>query len=396
MTVTRGKTHTFLGMNFVFNENETVTVSMKTYLNESITESKMEINSKATSPAGKGLFELDPTSPLLAPAESDRFHSVVAKQLYVAIRARPNLLLAVSFLCTRVAKSTVQDQRKLKRLLQYIYGTIDITLTLGADDLHSIRTWVDASYAVHPDVRSHTGGVISMGMGAIMSKSSKQKINTKSSTEAELVGATDFLPNTIWPKMFLEAQGFTLNENVFEQDNVSAMRPEKNGRSSAGKQSRHIDIRYFSMKDRIVVDGINLRHCPTEAMLADFLTKPLQGALFRKFRDVLLGYKHTRTLSEGVTNMSSTEERLEGNEIEYEMVKRENVSEDQYSDEFDTDFKELASTDGEGNENASGSTASTVSDTWSLVAKKKKGKMPVTSNPVLKIKRRWFTNLIDL
>jgi hypothetical protein len=79
---------------------------------------------------------------------------------------------------------------------------------------------------------------------------------------------------------------------------------------------------------------------------------------------------------------------VEGNEIEYEMVKQENVSEDQYSDEFDTDFEELASTDGEGNKNTLGSTTSTVSDTWSLVAKKKKGKMPVTSNPHTKDKKK--------
>jgi hypothetical protein len=74
-------------------------------------------------------------------------------------------------------------------------------LTIGADDLSSIRTWVDASYAVHPDMKSHTGGVMSMGTGGLVCKSSKQKLNTKS-TEAELVGATDYLPNTIQWKFF--------------------------------------------------------------------------------------------------------------------------------------------------------------------------------------------------
>jgi hypothetical protein len=173
--------------------------------------------------------------------------------------------------------------------LEYIKCNLDLHLTLGADDLNSICTWVDASYAVHPDMNSHTGGVMSMGTGGILCKSTKQKLNTKSSTESELIGATDYLPSTIWSKMFMEAQGYEITSNIFEQDNFIAIRLEKNGRASAVKQSRHIVIRYFFMKDQINCDGIRVQHCPTEQMLANFFTKPLQGNLFRRFRDVLMG-----------------------------------------------------------------------------------------------------------
>jgi hypothetical protein len=114
----------------------------------------------------------------------------------------------------------------------------------------------------------------------------------------------------------LEAQGHTITSNIFEQDNASAICLEKNGRSSAGKQSRHINIRYF-LKDWVKMENINVRHCPTEEMLADFLTKPLQGNLFRKFRDVLLGYHHVSSLQQNVTDASSPEERVE-REIENE------------------------------------------------------------------------------
>lgn len=151
-----------------------------------------------------------------------------------------------------------------------------------------MRTWIDAAYAVHPDMRSHTGGVISFGRGGLACKSSKQKLNTKSSTEAEFVGASDYLPNTIWAKMFMEAQGHKITENVLEQDNQSAIRLEKNGRSSAGQKSRHINIRYFWLKDRTETEKIQIRHCPTLHMLADFFTKPLQGNLFRGFRAIIL------------------------------------------------------------------------------------------------------------
>jgi hypothetical protein len=92
----------------------------------------------------------------------------------------------------------------------------------------------------------------------------------KSSTEAELVGTTDYMTSTIWSKFFLEAQGHKITSKVFEQDNESAIWLEKNGRASAGKQSRHIDIHYFLMKDHVQAGNINIRYCPTAEMLADF------------------------------------------------------------------------------------------------------------------------------
>jgi hypothetical protein len=75
------------------------------------------------------------------------------------------------------------------------------------------------------------------------------------------------------------------------------MQMEQNGRSSAGQRSRHINIRYFFIKDRIENGEISLIHCPTEIMVADFFTKPLQGALFVKFRDIIMGITHFSTLT---------------------------------------------------------------------------------------------------
>jgi hypothetical protein len=145
-------------------------------------------------------------------------------------------------------------------------------------------------------MKSHTGGTMSFGRGAVLCKSSKQKLNTKSSTEAKLVGASDYLPNTIWVKMFLSAQGYAVQDNKFFQDNQSAMKLEKNGRASCGQKSRHI-IRYFFMKDRIETEGIDIDYCPTEEMLADFFTKAsLQGSLFIKFKRVIMGEAHVSTL----------------------------------------------------------------------------------------------------
>ena len=296
MTKTQGDDHEFLGMQLHFNRvDKTIKILMQTYLDEAIHQSQLDVRRAAATPATKTLFEIDPNAAPLSPPEFDRFHSVVCKLLYVALHGRPDILLAVVFLASRVSKATLQDQAKLKRLLEYLYGTYDLPLILGADDIHKLYTFVDASYAVHEDMKSHTGGVITFGRGGIACKSAKQKLVTTSSTEAELVGAREYLPSTLWVH-FLQAQGFPHVTSYFEQDNQSAIRLEWNGRASAGQRSRHINIRYFFITDRLDTDNITLRYCQTEHMLADFLSKPLQGGLFRKFRDVLLGLAHVSSL----------------------------------------------------------------------------------------------------
>ena len=246
MTVTRGDKHEFLGMQSHLDKSRrTAQISMSSYLREAITESQMDIRRSVATPATSSLFTVTDDSSELAPKDADLFRRIVCKLLYVGLRARSDILTALAFLTTRISQPTEYDHRKLRRLLEYLYGTLDMTLTLGADNLGTIYTWVDASYAVHGDMRSHTGGVISFGTGGILCKSSKQKLNTKSSTEAELVGASDYLPNTIWVMHFMEQQGYPILHSSFAQDNESAIKLERNGRVSAGQRSRHINIRHF-------------------------------------------------------------------------------------------------------------------------------------------------------
>ena len=73
------------------------------------------------------------------------------------------------------------------------------------------------------------------------------------------------------------------------QDNTSAINLEKNGVASAGRRSKHIDIRYFWLKDRVERGDVNIKYCPTKLMIADFFTKPLQGALLKRLKSVIMG-----------------------------------------------------------------------------------------------------------
>ena len=148
----------------------------------------------------------------------------------------------------------------------------------------------------------------------IHGKSSKQKLNTKSSTESELVGVSEYLPYNIWLINFLKYQGYIIKNNVVYQDNQSAIRMEINGRNSCTGNSRHIDIRYFFVKDRVDKKEVKIVYCPTEQMLADFYTKPLNGSLFKFFREVIMGWRPITDLYK-VANVS-TKERVEDTSTE--------------------------------------------------------------------------------
>ena len=111
--------------------------------------------------------------------------------------------------------ATTVDWKKLRRLLNFLQCTKDDERIMSRTTLKTLFTWVDASYGVHPDMRSHTGGTMSLGHGVLNTMSAKQKLNTKSSTESEVVGASDYLPKNIWATMFLQAQGHVLDNNVF-------------------------------------------------------------------------------------------------------------------------------------------------------------------------------------
>ena len=163
-------------------------------------------------------------------------------------------------------------------------------MILSADDLHVIKWYVDSSFAVHPDFRSHTGGTFTYGQGSPITMSRKQKLNTRSSTEAELVGADDMSTLILWTKLFMEAQGYEIKKNILYQDNKSTILLEENGKKSSSKRTRALNIRYFFLTDQIEKGNLSVEYCPTTEMIADYMTKPLQGKLFEKFRKMIMGH----------------------------------------------------------------------------------------------------------
>jgi len=156
--------------------------------------------------------------------------------------------MAVAFLCTRV-KSPDEDYKKLTHVIQYFRDTTKLMLTMEPDD--NPHWWVDSSYAVHPDMKSHTGLFMSIGKGGGYTGSRKQKLNTKSSTEAELVAIDDSMGQILWTRHFLADQGIAVPVTTIYQDNKSTILLSENGKAPSSKRTKHLDVHYYFITDCI-------------------------------------------------------------------------------------------------------------------------------------------------
>ena len=117
---------------------------------------------------------------------------------------------------------------------------------------------------------------MSLGTGSMTSSSQTKSPSTLNLTETEVVAVDDKMPHILWTKYFLDKQGYIFPHHI-QQDNISSQRLELNSTGSSGKITKHTRVRYFFIQDRIKKGDINVEHCRTDEMIADYFTKPLQG-----------------------------------------------------------------------------------------------------------------------
>ena len=316
LVVQRGRKLDFLGMEIFFREDGKVAIGTVQFLTDMTKEFEEEAGIKLTrvytTPAAPWLFKIKKNSKSSVPLcdkFTGYFRKYVMKTLWASKRSRPDFETTMGYLTTRMKEPTKDDWHKLVRLMSFTKATVEDVRIIGADDLHSMMTMIDSAHAVHEkDMRGHTGSVITMGTGVIDTKSSKQKMNTRSSTECEFVGKSEALPKTIYYNLFMEGQGYKTKWNILCKDNELEIKMLKNGRDSCTWNSKHIAVKYFWVTDRIKDGEIVVQYCPTQQMIADFMSKPVQGTLFKTFRAVLMGWVH---VSEVFKNYIHPEERVE-------------------------------------------------------------------------------------
>ena len=279
----------YVGMTFDFTIPGQVCITMLKCVDDIL--SGCGVDTTKVTPGASVLFDVR-DAPKATQQEAKWFHTHVAKILYLAKRVRPECLTAVAFLSTRVAAPDIDDLAKLRRLLGYIRLTRARGIVLRIGTTIAVKAYIDAAYGVHQDSgRSHTGCVVVLGdAGPTFAKSAKQKIVTKSSTEAELVGLSDTASQAIHLRNLIIAQGYDLGPAVIYQDNLSCMALIKRG-GPGSERSRHIHIRHFWLSEKATEGEVELQHLGTEDMFANILTKPVQGAQFERERLGLTNYE---------------------------------------------------------------------------------------------------------
>jgi hypothetical protein len=254
MAVIRGKIYNYIGMNLDYTVRGQVKITMFDYAYEILTafdKAEPKGGGTKTSAAPGSIFKVDDNCEKLKQEKAVEFHKLVAKTMYYTKRVRPNTCTAIAFLTKRVRAPDKDDWNKLVHLMRYIRGTYTMPLILSANGSGILKWWVDAPFAVHPNMRGHLGGGLSLGREFPIVSSTKQKLNTRSSTETEIVGADDFMPAICWTRYFMKAQAFDVKENILFQENKSSIILEKNGKASSIKRTKHINIQYFFITERI-------------------------------------------------------------------------------------------------------------------------------------------------
>jgi len=228
LSTSRDKVLDYLGMKIDYHKKGKVTFSMEDCIMKLLDEAPYDMYGITKTPAGLHLFNIDDGATKLSEEKVQHFHHIMAKLLYLC--RRQDIQTVLAFLCTRVKSLDEDDYKNLGQVLQYLRGTKETTLTI--EPSNNPCWWVDSSYTMHPDMKSHTGIFMSIGKGSAYSSSCKQKINTKSSMEAELVGIDDAMGRTLWKRHFLVAQGVTVPTTTINQDNECTIQLEENGKAN--------------------------------------------------------------------------------------------------------------------------------------------------------------------
>lgn len=292
VTIHKGPVVNYLGMTFDYTVAGQVRVTMLGYeldLTKEWCEATKDFKiaaSSAVSPATNAIFEKG-DGEMLSTAKRKLYHSFVMKVAYLAKRTRPEISVCTSYLSTQVTCPNENDFLKLDRLVRYVKGSTGsgIVLKVDGDKEITITGHIDASFGCHVDGKSHSGVVITLGKGPVFVRSAKQRIVTKSSTEAELVALSDEAVTVLNIFDFVRAQGYNA-KFVIGQDNMSTIQLITN-RDNVSMRTKHINVRYFWLREKYLANEFVITHVPTGLMLADVLTKPMQGSMLRRFVKLL-------------------------------------------------------------------------------------------------------------
>jgi len=270
----------YLGMAINKDKDGTITANQNGYIQSmldrfNVTERPVSIPARP-----ELLIERDDDIPY---KDRSEFISIIMCLMYLARMTRGDTLFPVTYLATKCRAPTVRDYLAARWVLRYIKGTKSHRLVFKNSDLELIFH-SDASHLLHEDGHGHTGIIITIGGTVVMARSIKQKLQARSSAEAELIAAEECSTYVVWMRLLCRNLGIWVSgPSTLSQDNKSAVIIANNG--GTFKRTKHMIGKMSYLKDRIRLGDLVLKYVPTRDMLADMFTKPAT-------RDVM--NRHTR------------------------------------------------------------------------------------------------------
>jgi hypothetical protein len=257
-----------------------------------------ELTKGAPCPALVKLMGDDEDSPLLH--DQSEYMSKCAMLMFLSQRTYPEIRPAAIKLSTKYNKATELDMTKARRVAEYIYGCRDTHKMVLCPKNLKLVSAADASYAEHPDGKSHSGGTVGFESDASCNfafVSSKQPVVAKSAGEAELIAQNKVGDLVEWARQLLEELGYEQNKVPMLVDSTCAMQMVKQGTGSF-KRAKHIKVRFFWLKELIDQEMLELIYTPTDELVADILTKPLVGWKFQYLLYKLIGWNNIEMVRE--------------------------------------------------------------------------------------------------
>ena len=292
---TQGPIVSYLGLTWDYSEIGYVKVSQSGMIQDIVARREKFHADRGTkltgipkSPAPPYLFDRTPDGTRLTPKEGEQFWTDTASLAWASTRAHPALVTAIGELSRHVTDPTTEDSGKLDRAISFAKSVRDVPLRLKTTLPPRVTVSIDAAFANRNDMRSTSGTCVTLGVGYFIASSKIQKLNSKSSTEAEIIAVSDGMNIPLWLADFLRLQGYPSQPVRLEQDNQSCITLLTKGRSTA-ETTRFIEIRKFWISAYIKNGAVDIVYVPTEDMTSDYFTKPLQGALFAKMFAKIMG-----------------------------------------------------------------------------------------------------------
>lgn len=279
---------TYLGMEIKIDQNG-IFVNQPLYTEKILRKMKLENCNPASTPIEQGMvtkktdFQNDEALPA-----NNNYREAIGSLLYLATITRPDISFAVNYLSRFCNKPMKSHQAMVKRVFQYLRGTVTAGIHFGGD--RELVAYTDSDFGGDSETGQSTSGVLVMRGGPVIWYSQKQRLVATSTAEAEYRAAVSVIDDVCWMKRMALELGILKSDQpiTLKIDNMSAIHMLQNaheGKTTKGKKHIEIPRKYIQQH---VGSTVTLQHVESSKQIADILTKPLNRKVFETLRCELI------------------------------------------------------------------------------------------------------------